>query len=305
MSEQHGAAGLVRSVEPCELDAGASTAPGTSISLAEHDVEDSYKLHRRFDRMGRLVGDAGMERLFRSRVMVIGLGGVGSFAAEALARSGVGHVQLVDFDLVCVTNSNRQLQALKGQIGKPKAEVLAERMRLINPQAKVEPIREFYSELTSERLLADPPDFVVDAIDNIKAKCHLLATCRERGIRVICSTGASGRMDPTAIKTADLAATKVDPLAVAVRELLRKRHGFPAKGDFGITAVYSDEPPAAPQELHYDEGKGFRCVCPNGDNNQHSCEKRSVIYGTAAFVTGTFGLVCGGLVVRALSASPT
>lgn len=264
----------------------------------ELEVEDNYRLHRRFDRIGRLVGDEKMARLLGAKVMVIGLGGVGSLAAEALCRSGVGQLWLVDFDKVCITNSNRQLQAMQGTIGKFKADILAERLQKINPQAKIEPIRHFYNERTSAMLLERQPDYVIDCIDNITAKCHLLATCRERGLKVICSTGASGRIDPSHIKVADLSETRVDPLASAVRKILRGKYGFPAKGKFGIPAVFSTEPAAEPHELHYDEGKGFRCVCPGGKNDLHSCEDRSVIYGTAGFVTGTFGNFCASLVVR-------
>ena len=264
----------------------------------EIEVEDNYRLHRRFDRIGRLVGDDKMARLLGAKVMVIGLGGVGSLAAEALCRSGVGQLWLVDFDKVCITNSNRQLQAMQGTIGKFKADILAERLQKINPQAKVEAIRHFYNERTSAMLLDRQPDYVIDCIDNITAKCHLLATCRERDLKVVCSTGASGRIDPSHIKVADLAETRVDPLASAVRKILRSKYGFPAKGKFDIPAVFSTESAAEPHELHYDEGKGFRCVCPGGKNDLHSCEDRSVIYGTAGFVTGTFGNFCASLVVR-------
>jgi tRNA A37 threonylcarbamoyladenosine dehydratase len=272
------------------------------ITETEIDVEqeDRYRLHRRFDRIGRLVGDAPMARLLNSKVMVIGLGGVGSLAAEALSRSGIGTLWLVDFDKVCITNSNRQLQAMQGTIGKFKADVLAERLQKINPQARVEAIKLFYNERTSERLLDHQPDFIVDCIDNITAKCHLLAHCRERNQPIICSTGASGRIDPTHIKVADLAETRVDPLASAVRKILRNKYEFPRKGPFGIPAVYSTESAADPKELSYDEGKGFRCVCPGGKNEFHSCEDRSVIYGTAGFVTGTFGMICASLVVRSI-----
>lgn len=280
----------------CELPAGL-----TATSRTDTEVEDRYRLHRRFDRMGRLVGDEAMERLFASHVMVIGLGGVGSFAAEALARSGVGRLTLVDFDKVCVTNSNRQLQAMKGTIGKYKATVLAERLSLVNPQARVDPLTMFYNRNTYEDILALQPDWIVDAIDNITAKCHLLVTCRERGLKVVTSTGASGRMDPTAIGVADLAKTHVDPMAAAVRKILRQNHGLPRKGELGIPAVYSTEPIREPLELHYDDGQGFRCVCPGGKNDLHSCEDRNVIYGTASFVTGSFGLTCASVVVRAIA----
>ena len=131
--------------------------------------EETYKLHRRFDRIGRLVGDGAMSRLFNSRVTVVGLGGVGSFAAEALARSGIGHLTLVDFDLVCVTNANRQLQAVRGNVGKPKANVLAERLRLINPSATIKAVPLFYEARLADKLLPPDTDFVVDAIDNVTA----------------------------------------------------------------------------------------------------------------------------------------
>ena len=284
--------------------AGAPAPPAPAEAEAEAEaepVEDHYRLHRRFDRIGRLVGDAGMRTLMDADVMVIGLGGVGSFAAEALVRSGVGRVRLVDFDKVCITNTNRQLQAMKGRIGKYKADVLEERLRLVNPSARVEGVRAFYNAAASQELvLDDRPDLVVDAIDNITAKCHLLVTCREHDVPVVCSTGASGRLDPTRIETADLADTHVDPLANAVRKILRQRYGFPRRGPFGIPSVFSTEPCAEPLELTYDHGEGFRCVCPGGKNDLHSCEDRAVIYGTAGFVTGAFGLACASLAVRTL-----
>ncbi len=278
-----------------------SSGPSVETATETEAVEDAYYLHRRFDRMGRLVGDSGMSKLFRSHVMVIGLGGVGSFAAEALARSGVGKLTVIDFDFVCVTNTNRQLQALKHNVGKPKAEVLAERLRLINPQAEIVAQRRFYNKTTSEEILSEKPDYIVDAIDNITAKCHLLAACKEQGIPVVASGGASGRFDPTQVRIADLAQTTNDPMAADVRKILRRNYDFPREGLFGVQAVFSKENPAHPIELHYDGGKGFRCVCPGGSNDLHSCEDRSLIYGTAGFVTGTFGFACASVVVRHLA----
>jgi tRNA A37 threonylcarbamoyladenosine dehydratase len=263
---------------------------------------DTYKLHRRFDRLGRLIGDRRMKRLMDSHVMVIGLGGVGSWAAEAVARSGVGRLTLVDFDEICVTNANRQLHALSKLVGKQKAEVMAERMKEINPRIEVNGLVKFYNAEHSAEIFASRPDFVVDAIDNVTSKGHLLAHCRQERIRVVCSTGSGGRLDPTRIKVCDLGRTEMDPLARELRKFLRQRHGFPAADgeDFGIPAVYSDEPATAPIELHYDNGKGFRCVCPNGDNPYFQCENRNVIMGNASFVTGTFGMVCASVVVRGL-----
>ncbi len=273
---------------------GEERVPGEAFG---RDAE--YRLHRRFDRIGRLFGDAAMHRLREAHVVVVGLGGVGSFAAESLARSGIGRLSLIDFDLVCVTNVNRQLQAMRGTIGKPKASVLAERLRLINPNGDFKAIPLFYEARIGDRLLSGA-DFVVDAIDNLTAKAHLLATCRAKGIPVVSSTGASGRMDPTRIGVADLADTRVDPLAASLRKILRQKFDFPHKGSFGIDAVWTDEPTNAPQELHYDKGEGFSCVCPNGENDHHSCEDRHVIWGTASWVTGSFGLTCASVVVRRL-----
>lgn len=274
------------------------------MTAASGPREDRYRLHRRFDRIGRLVGDDAMERLLASHVVVIGLGGVGSHCAESLCRSGIGRLTLIDFDLVCITNSNRQVQAMRGTIGKPKASVLAERLRMINPKAEIKAVPLFYDARLADKLLSGDIDFVVDAIDNVTAKCHLLAECRRRGLPVVSSTGASGRLDPTRIAVADLAHTKIDPLAAIVRKLLRQKHDFPRKGAFGIPAVYSEERLTDPQELTYDKGEGFHCVCPNGDNDLHSCEERNVIWGTAGFVTGAFGLTCASVVVRSLVGRP-
>lgn len=263
--------------------------------------ESAYRTHRRFDRASRLFGEAGMARLMDARVVVFGLGGVGSFAAEALARSGVGKLVLVDFDEICVTNVNRQLHAMKGTVGKYKVEVMAERLRLIHPTSDVQAVPKFYNAESSDALLSGPIDYVVDAIDNVTAKVHLIATCLRRGIPIVSSMGAAARLDPTRVRSADLSETHSDPFARNVRKLLRQHHGIAsAEGPLGVTAVFSDEPPTAPSAVHYDRGQGFRCVCPNGENNLHTCEKRSRIEGSAAFVVGTFGLTCASVAVRNL-----
>lgn len=264
------------------------------------------KIHRRFDRMARLVGDSGLDRLARAHVVVVGCGGVGSFAAEALARSGVGRITLVDFDLVCITNTNRQLHAMKGTVGKPKVEVMAERLRLIHPTSTIEAMPIFYSEQARDRVLGEPgnePDYVIDAIDNVTAKLDLLATCVRRGIPIVATMGAAGRLDPTRVKIRDLAKTERDGLAKDVRRWLQRKWDVAPNddGEFGIPAVYSDEPIALPADVLADAGGGFACVCPHGSNDAHSCDKRARIDGTASFVTGTFGLVAAGHVVRAIA----
>lgn len=265
-------------------------------------MDASFRLHRRFDRIGRLFGDSAMARLQHTHVVVIGLGGVGSLAAESLVRSGVGRITLVDFDLVCVTNVNRQLQAMRGNVGKPKASVLAERLRKVNPAAEIKAVPLFYEARLADRML-NGADWVVDAIDNLTAKAHLVAECRKRDIPIVVSTGASGRMDPTRIRITDLNRTTVDPLAASLRKILRQKHDFPrGKAKWQIPAVFSDEALADPVALAYDGDDGFGCVCPNGENDVHTCEDRNVIWGTAGFVTGAFGLACASVVVRGIVA---
>ena len=264
----------------------------------------SYTMHRRFDRFGRLVGDAVMEKLAKSHAMIIGVGGVGSFAAEALARSAVGTITLVDFDEVCVTNTNRQLHALVGQVGKKKATIMAERLQKINPQAKIHSIEKFYNAFSSEEILGSKPDLVLDCADNITAKCHLLATCVEKKIPVICAGGASAKQDPLRIKFTDLGKTHTDPFLVRVRKILRQQYNFPADGAMNIPTVFSDEAPQEPFELKYDNGEGFKCVCPQGQNDFHSCDDRNMIYGTASYVTGAFGLVMASRAIAMLKQEP-
>lgn len=276
-----------------------NTEPAKSASALDMN---EYTLHRRFDRMGRLVGNEAMAKLFNSHVMVIGVGGVGSFAAESLARSGIGHLTLVDFDEVCITNTNRQLHALQGVIGQKKAKIMAERLKKINPQAQIDSIERFYSAETANEILALCPDVIIDAIDNITAKCHLLNECKSRDLKVISSTGAGSRLDPLAIKVCDLAETHSDPLAHSVRKILRSKYDFPNEGPMGIKAIFSTEVHREPEELTYDKGQGFKCVCPQGQNNFHSCDKRNVIHGTASFVVGTFGLVAASETIKILLA---
>jgi tRNA A37 threonylcarbamoyladenosine dehydratase len=259
--------------------------------------------HRRFDRTARLLGDAGVERLARSTVTVFGVGGVGSFAAEALVRSGVGRVILVDYDRICVTNVNRQLHAMKGTLGKPKVAVMAERLRLINPDAAIDARAEFYSAETSAQLLVPEPDVVVDAIDNMAAKMHLIATCMRDRLRCVSAMGAAARLDPTRVQVADLSETRVDPFARDLRRNLRRKHGIDCGRRCGVWAVFSDEPPIAPHELAYDDG-AFRCVCPGGDNGRNDCEHKHRVEGSVAFVPAVFGAAAASLAVKLLCGLP-
>lgn len=269
-----------------------------------HEPETHYKTHRRFDRAARLFSEPGLHRLMAARVLVVGVGGVGSFAAEALARSGVGHLTLMDFDKVCVTNTNRQLHAMKGTVGRHKVHVMAERLRLVHPTADVKEHPAFYNAASSEEVLSLGFDYVIDAIDNLTAKAHLIASCLERGLPVVSSMGAAARMDPTRIQVDDLSNTIKDPFARALRKILRDVHGVEARkhNPIGVDAVFSTEEPRAPFAPSYDDGVGFRCVCPGGKNGLNDCDRRARIDGTAAFVTGSFGLTAASVVVRKLIA---
>lgn len=250
----------------------------------------------RFERMGRLVGQARLKRLASAHVMVIGLGGVGSWAAESIARSGVGEVTLVDFDQVCITNFNRQLHALEGAQGQQKATIMAARLQSVNPEAHIEAMPVFYDENRCQEIFARRPDFVIDAIDNLTAKCHLINFCHNEGIPIVCSTGSAGRLDPTKIRVADLAFTEKDPMAKDIRKILRDRYGFPGpeQGPFGVPAVYSIEKWISPQ---ISQVLSKEAISP--DENMIRVP-RKLILGSASFVTGSFGLFCASFVVRSL-----
>ena len=251
--------------------------------------------HRRFDRTARLLGDEGIARLTASRVLVVGVGGVGSHAAEALVRSGVGTIGLVDYDRVCVTNVNRQVHALKATLGKSKVAVMAERLRAINPDVIVEAHAAFWSADTAARLLVPEPDLVIDAIDNVAAKLHLIATCVRDKLRLVSSMGAAARTDPTQVRVADLSDTRVDPLAKELRRLLKLKHGLDAAKPVGVRAIYSEETPIEPVSLAYDTD-GFECVCPGGENGLNDCDHRNRVEGSVAWVPAAFGLAaaaCG------------
>ncbi len=266
---------------------------------------------RRFDRLVRLTSEAGFDALEAAHVIVFGVGGVGGFAVEGLARSGIGKLTLVDYDVVCATNVNRQIQALQGTVGQSKAELLAERCRKINPQATVVAVQAFYQPKDAEALLPEDakPDFVVDAIDHIAAKAHLIDRCKRLGIPIITSMGAAGKLDPTQVRLADLFATHGDPLARAIRKHLRQKLKWPAgedSGPAGVLAIFSLESRRLPIPPSWD-AQGFECLCPSSpdgswgkDNDYHACTDRSLIEGSAVFVTSVFGMVAASAVVRAI-----
>ncbi|WP_372631543.1 ThiF family adenylyltransferase [Cohnella sp.] len=199
-------------------------------------------LHQ-FSRTELAIGPEGLETLKGSTVAVLGIGGVGGIAAEALARSGIGRIILIDKDVVDITNINRQVHALTTTVGQPKAELMKDRIKLINPECDVIALRMFYTEETYEELFKYPLDYVVDASDTIVYKVHLMKQCLERGIPIISSMGAANKTDPSRFKVADISKTTVDPIARVVRRKLRE-----AGIKKGVQVVFSTEEPIRPRE---------------------------------------------------------
>jgi len=242
----------------------------------------------RFSRSEILIGKIGLEKLQKSSVIVFGLGGVGSYAAEALCRGGVGKLTIVDFDDVSESNINRQLHALEATIGKSKTELMAERMALINPEAEIIPIREFYSPDTSDFLLAGKFDYVLDAIDHFTNKVYLIKSCINKGLPVISSMGAAMKLDPTLIRVSDISETSKCRMARSMRKLLRKE-GI----ESGVKVVYSLE-----------EFPGFTNGTPPGSVTELPDGRgewsRRVTLGSMSVVPPIFGLTMAGVVINDL-----
>lgn len=246
----------------------------------------------RFHGIGRLYGQAALSPLAQARVMVVGIGGVGSWAAEALARTGIGHMLLVDLDDICVSNINRQVHSLSSTVGQLKVEAQALRLRDINPQLEVDAEASFLSQKNLEQLLAWRPDVIVDCMDDVTNKCLLARTARERRLDLIMVGSSGGRRDPSQICYADLAQTANDKLLYRVRKLLRQDHGFPAdnEGDFGIPCVFTRE------RAVYATGDGCLSYEPQG--NSRKAMDCATGYGSATFVTGSFGFFAAAQAVR-------
>jgi tRNA A37 threonylcarbamoyladenosine dehydratase len=242
---------------------------------------------RRFGGIARLYGKPGLNALAAARVCVVGVGGVGSWVVEALARSAVGEITLVDMDHVAESNMNRQLPALEPEIGRSKVEVLGERIALINPTCRVRLIEDFVTVENADELISDGHDWVIDCIDSFRVKAALIATCRRRRQSLICVGGAGGQRDPTRVQVSDLRRTEQDPLLARTRKLLRQDHGFPTnpKRRFGIPCVWSAEPQAAPANA---------CGPIEGSLN---CAG----YGACMPVTAAFGMAAAGYVIAKIA----
>jgi len=241
-----------------------------------------------FSRTELLIGKEGQDRLKKSRVTIFGLGGVGSYTAEALARAGVGSFKLVDFDEICLTNINRQLHALHSTVGQAKVEVMRCRMLDINPAARIDIYQRFYREEEADFFLADRPDYVVDAIDTVKSKVSLARQCKVRNIRLISCMGAGNRLDAAGLRVADISQTSGCPLAKAVRKLLKKE-GVTE----GFKVVFSPRPALKPVDRQLTCAEN--CICPSGDAH---CAKKRQIPGSISYVPAIAGLLMAGEVVK-------
>ncbi|HOV25760.1 MAG TPA: tRNA threonylcarbamoyladenosine dehydratase [Pseudobacteroides sp.] len=244
-----------------------------------------------FSRTELLIGKEALKKLADSKVAVFGIGGVGTFAVEGLARSGVGKFVLVDDDCICLTNINRQLHATRKTVGKPKVDVMKERILDINPKAEVITHRMFYVPENSHELVFDDYDYIIDAIDTVTGKIDLVVKAKEMGIPIISSMGAGNKMDPTRFEVTDLFSTSVCPLAKVMRYELKRRNVTSLK------VVYSKEVPIRPQET---EGSSCAagCICPKGTTRK--CTIRHQIPGSISFVPSVVGLIIAGEVIKDL-----
>ena len=236
---------------------------------------------RRFGGVARLYGSAAVERLNRSSICVVGVGGVGSWTLEALARTGIGHLAAVDLDMVAESNTNRQIHALDDIYGKAKVDAMAERVRLINPDCAVTCIEDFVTPENMAEILLPRFDVVIDAIDQTRVKAAMVAHCRRQNTSIVVAGAAGGQTDPTQVRVSDLATTVQDPLLAKVRALLRREYGFPRdpRKKFGVAAVYSTEP------LRYPDAQAS-CETNNGPAGLNCAG-----FGSSVCVTSVFGMV--------------
>lgn len=261
--------------------------------------QEEIDFDRRFGGIARLYGEAALARFRAAHICVIGVGGVGSWIVEALARSAIGRITMIDLDNVAESNINRQIHALTDTLGKAKVTALAERVAQINPYCRVTEVEDFISEDNLDQMITPGRfDYVIDAIDNVRAKTALIAYCRTNKIRLITIGGAGGQTDPTKIEIRDLCRTEQEPLLAKVRKRLRAQYGFPrgTKNKFGIDAVFSTEPLRFPEgaascELGADDNAGVTRV--TGLN----CAG----FGSSMVVTASFGLAAAAQVLRKLA----
>lgn len=251
---------------------------------------------QRYGGTARLYGAAALDTLAGAHVCVIGIGGVGSWSAEALARSGIGKITLVDLDDICLTNTNRQIHALTDTVGQAKVDVMKQRLQAINPGIEVVAVEDFVTPENVREMITPAFDAVIEATDSIKAKAAIIYSCKRQKIPVVTVGGAGGQIDPGQITRADLAKTIQDPLAAKVRSILRRDYGFSKnpKRRFGVECIYSTE------QLRYPQPDGSVCynksVMENG--TRLDCAGG---FGASVMVTATFGMMAAASVVNKLS----
>jgi tRNA threonylcarbamoyladenosine dehydratase len=255
---------------------------------------------RRFGGVSRLYGPDALAAFERAHVAVIGIGGVGSWTVEALARSAIGNLTLIDLDNIAESNTNRQIHALDGNYGKAKVDAMAERIALIDPACRVHCVEDFVEAENFDALLGGGFDYVIDAIDSVRTKVALIAWCVARGQPLVTVGGAGGQLDPTRIRIDDLAFTIQDPLLSKVRAQLRKQHGFPRgpKAKFKVSAVYSDEPLIYPEAAacEIDDETAGDVAGPGGPAGLNCAG-----FGSSVCVTASFGFAAAAHALRALA----
>ena len=258
-------------------------------------LSDAWR--QRFGGTARLYGQPALQLFAEAHICVVGIGGVGSWAAEALARSGIGAITLIDMDDVCVTNTNRQIHALKDNVGQAKTEVMAQRIREINPECRVTCIDDFITPDNTAQLMDAGFSYVIDAIDSVRPKAALLAWCRRNKMPVVTTGGAGGQIDPTQIQVADLAKTIQDPLAAKLRERLKSDFNIvrSSKGKLGIDCVFSTE------ALRYPQPDGSVCASRSTAEGPKRMDCASG-FGAATMVTATFGFVAVSHVLKKMMA---
>ena len=270
--------------------------PFDSTAVVSQDSVETDDHALRFGGIRRLYGTRAFERFRTAHVVVVGVGGVGSWTVEALARSGIGRLTLIDLDDVCVSNVNRQLHALDGTVGRPKVEVLAERCRAIQPGIQVVADTAFVTPANLAERIPEDADHLVDAIDSVVAKAALISWCKRRKLPITVTGAAGGQTDPTRIRVADLSRTEHDPLLAKVRARLRRDFGFSRnpKRRFSVECVYSDE------QLVYPDSDGEVCLQKPGSGESTRLDCASG-FGAATFLTGSFGFTAASRVLARLA----
>ena len=269
----------------------------TAMDTADLNLPDDS---RRFGGIARLYGDAGRARLAAAHVCVVGIGGVGSWAVEALARTGVGRLTLIDLDHVAESNINRQIHAADATLGQAKVEAMRERIASYNPACRVAVVDDFVTVDNAAQLLAGGFDYVVDAIDAVRVKVAMIAVARERGLPLVTCGAAGGQIDPTQIRVDDLARTLQDPLLAKVRGQLRKAHGFTRdpKKKFGVEAVFSTEP------LRYPAPEAACDVAAGAAGAPGPAGLNCAGFGSVVTVTACVGMFAAARVINGLASGP-